>query len=116
MTRNWPFLVGKLPSTGRVRMSFGLIVGVTVLGMPGIGMLAVGYAQSRDPIVTSDSPEYCGELMNRFTGMMKATAAPPPTEAAQLSEEGERMCGQGQTRGGILRLRRALLILRRGED
>jgi hypothetical protein len=73
-------------------------------------------AMSRDPIVTSDTPEYCGVLMNRITGITRTTASPPPTEAAVLSEEGERMCVHGQTRGGILRLRRALEIIRHGED
>jgi hypothetical protein len=74
------------------------------------------YAQARDPIVTSDSPEYCGVLMNRINGVTRATAQPPPTEAALLSEEGERMCIHGQTRGGILRLRRALEIILHGDD
>jgi hypothetical protein len=32
-------------------------------------------------------------------------------EVASLSTEGKRMCHDGLTRGGILRLRRALLIL-----
>jgi hypothetical protein len=73
-------------------------------------------AQSGDPIVTSDSPEYCGVLMDRITGITHASVLPPPTEAATLSQEGERMCVHGQTRGGILRLRRALEILRHGED
>jgi len=73
-------------------------------------------AQPRDPTVTSDSPEYCGVLMDRISGMTRATAMPPPIEAAQLSEEGERMCVQGQTRGGIMRLRRALAIMLHGED
>jgi hypothetical protein len=99
---------------------------VSPMGVIPLGMMAWGlsefdvvvsaYAQSRDPIVTSDTPEYCGVLMDRITGITRATAAPPPTEAAMLSEEGERMCVHGQTRGGIMRLRRALEIMRRGEN
>ena len=116
MVRKWSRLVGKLPLVARVPKPLNILLGLTVLASPGIGIVPAARGQSRDPIVTSDSPEYCGELMSRFTGMTKAAATPPPTEAAQLSEEGERMCGQGQTRGGILRLRRALLIMRRGED
>jgi len=73
-------------------------------------------AQSRDPVVTSDTPEYCDVLLNRITGITRATALPPPTEVAVLSEEGERMCVHGQTRGGIMRLRRALEIMRHAED
>jgi hypothetical protein len=86
------------------------------LGLFVFGLLAPAYAQARDPVVTSDTPEYCGVLMERITGFRRATAMAPPTEAAVLSEEGARMCVHGQTRGGILRLRRALEILRHGED
>ena len=85
-------------------------------GMTQIGPTISAYAQSRDPVVTSDTREYCGVLMDRITGITRTTTAPPPTEAAVLSEEGERMCGHGQTRGGIMRLRRALEIMRHGED
>ena len=80
------------------------------------GLTGPAFAQMRDPIVTSDTPEYCGVLMERITGITRATTAPPSTEAAVLSEEGERMCVHGQTRGGIMRLRRALEIMRHGED
>jgi len=69
-------------------------------------------AQSRDPTVTSDSPEYCVVLMDRITGLSHAAATPPPTDAAVLSQEGEKMCIHGQIRAGILRLRRALMIMR----
>jgi hypothetical protein len=78
--------------------------------------LAPAYAQTHDPIVTSDTPEYCDVLLNRITGITRASAAPPPTEVAVLSQEGERMCVHGQIRGGILRLRRALLIMRNGDE
>ena len=73
-------------------------------------------AQKADPVVTSDTPEYCGVLKNRISLMSRASTLPTSLEAAALSEEGERMCTQGQTRGGIMRLRRALAIMRRGEE
>ncbi len=69
-----------------------------------------------DPVVTSDSSEYCGVLLHRITGLSRTTNLPPPLEAAVLSEEGERMCIHGQTRGGVMRLRRALAILRHSDD
>jgi hypothetical protein len=84
--------------------------------LTGSAILAPAYAQTQDPIVTSDTPEYCGVLIDRITGITRATAAPPPTEVAVLSQEGARMCDHGQTRGGILRLRRALEIMRHGDD
>ena len=73
-------------------------------------------AQARDPTVTSDSPEYCGVLMNRISGMAHSAIIPPPTDVAVLSREGEQMCVHGQVRAGILRLRRALIIMRNGEE
>ena len=63
----------------------------------------------REPVVTSDTAEYCNTLLGRISGMMHR--APPPVEAAALSVEGERMCEHGQTRGGIMRLRRVIVIL-----
>jgi hypothetical protein len=68
------------------------------------------------PTVTSDSPEYCGVLMDRISDLTRTARTPPPTEVASLSEDGERMCVLGQTRAGILRLRRALLIMRHGAE
>jgi hypothetical protein len=91
-------------------------VGAITIGLTEFAIVAPVYAQTHDPIVTSDTPEYCGVLMNRITGITRATAQPVPTEAAMLSEEGERMCVHGQTRGGILRLRRALEIMLHGDD
>jgi hypothetical protein len=74
------------------------------------------HAQPRDPSVTSDTPEYCGVLMERITGMVRGTPASPSTEVAVLSLEGQRMCVHGQTHGGIMRLRRAIAIMRHEED
>ena len=62
-------------------------------------------------VVTTDTPEYCQKLVDRIGQVIHAAAVPPPVEVASLSTEGNRMCHDGLTRGGILRLRRALLIL-----
>ena len=43
--------------------------------------------------------------------MVRVAEAPPPQEVMALSTEGQRMCDQGLTRGGILRLRRALMLM-----
>jgi len=97
--------------------SFGMAVPVVlVMFQLGIAFAQSGQAQSSVPTVTSDSPEYCGVLMDRISTMARAAAMPPPTEAAALSEAGEWMCVHGQTRGGILRLRRALAIMMHGEE
>lgn len=90
--------------------------GAILWGVAVFAVIGPVQAQSRDPIVTSDTPQYCDVLMDRITGMTRTALVPPPTEAAVLSQEGERMCVNGQTRGGILRLRRAIAILQHGED
>ena len=66
--------------------------------------------------VTSDTPQYCLQLLDRVSELVSVAGAPPPQEVTFLSAEGERMCGQGQTRGGILRLRRALMLMMHQDD
>ncbi|HTW68548.1 MAG TPA: hypothetical protein VME47_01560 [Acetobacteraceae bacterium] len=61
--------------------------------------------------ITTDTPEYCLQLLDRISELVR-TIEHPPQEATDLSAEGQRMCDQGQTLGGILRLRRALVLLR----
>ena len=78
------------------------------------GAVTPTHGQSPEPVITSDTPAYCGVLMNRITGLTRGTAV--PVEAVTLSAEGERMCEQGQVRSGILRLRRAITILRHPGD
>jgi len=81
-----------------------------------LGGLAVAYsppvgAQSSTLEVTSDTAEYCLRLQNRLSDLVQVSPAPPPPEVADLSTQGQRMCGQGQTRGGIMRLRRAWVLM-----
>ena len=85
-------------------ISLGMAVALAI-SMP-LGALA----QTRDPAITSDTTAYCGALMNRINGMARAGGM--PREAVILSIEGERMCEHGRVRGGILRLRRAIAIIR----
>ena len=61
--------------------------------------------------VTTDTPAYCLRLLDRVGELVRNTGSPPPQEVTFLSNEVQRMCDQGQTRGGILRLRRALVLL-----
>jgi len=61
--------------------------------------------------VITDTPEYCLHLRQRMSELLRLTSTPPPPEVTVLSSEGQRMCDHGQTRGGILRLRRALMMM-----
>jgi hypothetical protein len=89
-----------------------------VIPFLGLGLLLVNggpiASAGSDPtpvVVTTDTPEYCQKLSDRVGQAIHAATAPPPIEVSSLSTEGKRMCNDGLTRGGILRLRRALLIL-----
>ncbi len=72
-------------------------------------------AQSNALEVTSDTPEYCVRLLDRVSNLVRVSPSPPPSDVTRLSAEGQRMCDQGETRGGILRLRRAWLLMTRLE-
>ena len=77
---------------------------------------AGGRASQPPQQVTSDTPEYCLHLLDRVSEMVRVAGSPPPQEVTFLSSEGQRMCDQGQTRGGILRLRRALMLMMHPSD
>ena len=88
-------------------------LGLGLLLLCGVRVASAG-DESLPAVVTTDTPEYCQKLFDRISQAIRATTAPPPVEVASLSTEGERMCNDGLTRGGILRLRRALLLLEQG--
>jgi hypothetical protein len=71
--------------------------------------------QAVPPQVTTDTPQYCLQLLDQVSEQVRVNAH-PPQEVTSLSTEGQRMCDQGQTRGGIMRLRRALVLLRQGRE
>jgi hypothetical protein len=92
-----------------------------MLQLPGrIGLCAVlmlvtlapdgGIADDRPMRVTTDTLEYCLQLHGKVDEMVQIAPSPPP-EVTSLETEGQRLCGQGQLRGGILRLRRALMLM-----
>ena len=62
-------------------------------------------------IVTSDSSAYCHTL----SGAIEAHGA-LPREVRDLKMEGDGLCSGGHVRGGIARLRRALLVLHKDTD
>ncbi|HSZ88134.1 MAG TPA: hypothetical protein VK822_02040 [Acetobacteraceae bacterium] len=76
-----------------------------------LGTVPVASQSPAPQQVTSDTPEYCLHLLDRVSQMVRVAGSPPPQEVTFLSSEGQRMCDQGQTRGGILRLRRALMLM-----
>ena len=61
--------------------------------------------------VTTDTPEYCQYLQTRLHALVHSASSPPPQEVTDLLADGQRMCEHGQTRGGIMRLRRAMMLV-----
>jgi hypothetical protein len=64
--------------------------------------------------VTTDTPEYCLHLLDRVSELVRLATVPIPREVTDLTTEGHRMCAHGQTRGGIMRLRSALMMMEKG--
>lgn len=65
--------------------------------------------------VLTDTPAYCVQLQDMIEDLVRNSPAPPPWGVALLTEEGERLCAQGLVRGGLTRLRRALIMLREAQ-
>ena len=61
--------------------------------------------------ITTDTPAYCQHLFDRVRELVGTVPQPPPETVSTLSNEGHRLCDEGLTRPGILRLRRALMII-----
>lgn len=86
------------------------------LGSSSMSVGSPAAAQAPDTIgkpmeVTTDTPEYCLHLLDRVSDLVRLAMAPIPREVTDLTTEGQRMCSHGQTRGGIMRLRSALMMM-----
>jgi hypothetical protein len=71
--------------------------------------------QSNPMVVTTDTPEYCLHLLDRVSDLVRTAVSPVPREVTDLTTEGHRMCEHGETKGGIRRLRSALMMMRQDD-
>jgi hypothetical protein len=94
-------------------LSFALFCGAVILVSVLSGFAQVA-PQSGPMEITTDTPEYCKQLLHRVGDMVRLAVGPVPVEVTDLTSEGQRMCDHGQTRGGIMRVRSALMILEKG--
>lgn len=94
--------------------------GWTRIGLIAALLLGVGVARANDhqnvPKVTSHTIAYCEWLSDRVDAMMYAGQLPPTSHITDLADEGRRMCLAGQVRGGLIRLRQALMLLQKVAD
>jgi hypothetical protein len=101
---------GIVPAMSLRRNYWPSLAGVLMFGLG--GALLGGSVSAQAPAeITSDTPEYCLHLLDRVSALVNVAPAPPPQEVTALSAEGQRMCDHGQVRGGIMRLRHALLLM-----
>jgi hypothetical protein len=98
-----------------VRAALAAVLGLGPIDLASAQMVAQ-FATTADPVVTSDTTAYCDELAGKIAGLTRGAIPPAPEDVEALAREGERMCTHGQIRGGVMRLRRAMAILRHGED
>ncbi len=78
-----------------------------MLGAALAGGLA-GVVPTDDPMtVTTDTPEYCISLADHMDAMGQMTP-----NARVLWQRGRSMCEHGHVRGGLARLRRAMMVMR----
>ena len=61
--------------------------------------------------VITHTQEYCNQL-SAYVDELRRQTVVASEEARHLAQEGDRMCLQGQIRPGIIRLRRAMMLLR----
>ncbi|WP_428492112.1 hypothetical protein [Rhodopila sp.] len=103
-----------LPARSFTTVALMMAAGVLLPGEPGQLIAQDQIVQSSPMIVTTDTPEYCLHLLDRVSEMVRLATIPVPREVTDLTTEGHRMCAHGQTRGGIMRLRSALMMMENG--
>lgn len=94
-----------------------------VLLRGGILLLWFGVGQPAGLWLTADAPTrvitdtsgYCLQLRLMVEDVARRATVPPPFGVMTLTDEGRRMCEEGEIRGGITRLRRALIMLRKAQ-
>ncbi len=85
-------------------------IAVLLLGLDGGSGLRLSAAGETPQQVTTDTLDYCHQLAARVDQLTSAGPRPPET-VAELSAAGKDMCARGVIRGGIMRLRSAIVLL-----
>ena len=103
-----------LPARSLTTVGFLIALGAIPSISAGPDSARAQAAQASPMIITTDTPEYCLRLLDRVSELVRLAATPIPREVTDLTTEGHRMCEHGQTRGGIMRLRSALVLMEKG--
>jgi hypothetical protein len=87
----------------------GIAVILVCLGA-GTGLFRSVAGESTPETVTSDTLTYCRHLALQLD-QLKSSSSNPPQSVNDLYVAGKDMCESGSIRGGILRLRSAIVML-----
>ncbi len=93
---------------GRLILPAALAAGI------GLGAAHAQHDSGPPPRMTSDTREYCDALAGRVAREQLSARNPAP-EASALAQEGTQLCAEGRVAPGIVRLRRAWVILQAGD-
>jgi hypothetical protein len=94
-----------------VRWIRTLALAVVLVGLGvGSGLFSSVAGESTPETVTSDTLSYCRHLALQLDQLKSANSNPPQT-VNELYVAGKDMCESGSIRGGILRLRSAIVML-----
>ncbi len=78
-----------------------------------VGLFAPPPARPQPPPMQllTDTPHYCAELLDEVEAAQQALVEPAPPAVERLTDEGRQLCLLGEVRGGVTRLRRAMVLL-----
>jgi len=94
---------------GTVRAA--VLAGPALAGLATASLVRAETSRNDLPRVITHTREYCEELSTRAM-QLRLARGEAPAEADLLAAEGDRLCAHGQIRPGIMRLRRAIMLLR----
>lgn len=101
-----------MPTMGRTTGFVGIAAGLGIL----VTAVIPGVGQSPPAVITTDTEQYCRQLAEKLSELVQIAPRAPEIEVFTLSGEGRHLCDMGQVRGGILRLRRGMMLMMRDLD
>lgn len=79
--------------------------------LAGLSLPSLAGAQPAPMQLLTDTPHYCAELLTEVEATERTLLEPAPPAVARLAFEGQQLCSLGEVRGGVIRLRRAMVLL-----
>ncbi|MGH7120837.1 MAG: hypothetical protein ACREFP_17935 [Acetobacteraceae bacterium] len=95
--------------SGLLRM--GGSSGAAAVLLAGLAAPSLAGAQPAPMQLLTDTPHYCAELFTDIEATEQTLLQPAPPAVGRLTVEGQQLCALGEVRGGVIRLRRAMVLL-----